>query len=112
MQVFGSAATMVPSILSIVLWTTALVLVARRGSPGQRWRQLAAAGLAALLVDSLAGTTWLWLMLSGQGVSPLAQPGLLVLVNFASTVLRLAGYGLLVAALLAGRTRRGDQLAA
>ena len=112
MQVIASATTMVPSILSTVLWATALVLLSRHGSPGQRWRQLAAAGFAGLLVDSLAGTTWLWLLVSGQSVSPLAHPGLLVLVNFTSTVLRLAGFGLLVAALFAGRTRRGDQLAA
>lgn len=45
-------------------------------------------------------------------VSPLAHPGLLLLVNLASMVLRLTGYGLRVAALFAGRARRGGQLTA
>lgn len=112
MQGFGSAATMASPILTIALWATALVLLTRHGSPGQRWRKLATAGLAALLVDALGAAAWLGWFLSGQGVLPLAHPGLLLLVNVLTSVLRLTGYGLLVAALLAGRTRRGDQLAA
>ncbi|SES22035.1 hypothetical protein SAMN05216199_2388 [Pedococcus cremeus] len=112
MQVFGSVAAMVPSVLTIALWASALVLLTRHGSPGQRWRQLAAAGLVALLVDSLAALAWIWLLTSGRGFSPIAHPGLLAVVNFASMVLRLTGYGLLVAALFAGRTRRDGQVAA
>jgi hypothetical protein len=111
MQVLGSAAAMVPSVLTIALWSAALVLLTRHGSPGQRWRQLAAFGLSALLVDSLSALTWLWLLTSGH-VVPIAHPGLLVLLNLVSMVLRLAGYGLLVAALFAGRARREGQPAA
>ena len=111
MQGFG-AATMVSPILTIALWATALVLVARHGSRGQRWRQLAAAGLAALLLDALGAAALLGWLLSGQGFFPLERPGLLLLVNLLTAVLRLSGYALLVAALLAGRARREDQLAA
>jgi hypothetical protein len=111
MQGFG-AATMVSPILTITLWATALVLITRHGSPGQRWRQLATAGLAALLLDALGAAAWLGWLVAGQGLSQLAHPGMLLLVNLLTAVLRLTGYALLVAALLAGRTRREDQLTA
>ena len=112
MQLFGSVAAMVPSVLTIVLWASALVLLTRHGSPGQRWRRLAAAGLVTLLVDSVASLAWVVLLTSGSGFSPIDHRGTLALVNLVGMVLSLTGYGLLVAALFAGRTRRGDQLAA
>ena len=112
MQVFGSVAAMVPSVLTIALWASALVLLTRHGSPGQRWRRLAAAGLITLLVDSVVALAWIVLLTSGSGFSPIEHPGTLAVANLFSMVLSLTGYGLLVAALFAGRTRREGQPAA
>jgi hypothetical protein len=112
MQVFGSVAAVVPQILTVALWASALLLLTQHGSPGQRWRRLAAGGLVALLVESLAAATWVWLLTSERAISAIAHPGLFAVVNLVSMLLRLTGYGLLVAALFAGRTRRGGQLAA
>lgn len=112
MRLYSVATTMAPAFLVATLWATSLVLLWRHGAAGQRWHRLAVAGFCALLVDALLNLVWLGWILSGTGFSPMAHRDLLHLVTLTGTVLRLTGYALMVAALLSGRSARGDQAAA